>query len=412
MRDALQAAGHAIRPRGSEAFMASCPLHTDHCPSLSVGWRENTRAGTGGAVLLHCFSCQAPAAAIAAALGLRLADLFDNPSPATGQRWPRVTQPRARRTPGPGPLPARITAGREDTNHHWRRARVYTYLTPTGTPVQQVVREECACTGRPHKQFRQRYRDGGQWVYRKPYGFTPVLYRPAAIAAAATRGAWIWVTEGEKDADTLTALGRLATTNAQGAANFPAELVDDFAGLKVAIVADRDLAGYQRAINLYARLRSITAQVVVLLPALDVDKADVTDHVNAGLWNRAELFGGLSVITPAELHTLAAAAKARVAAERFDVALQEARAHQDRRGLVPGSARNAARWLAEAAEQLRTVQHTHQDLHHDIGEQPSPRQRAEAAAIDALLEQLTTDYRNNTRRPAIHAGHDRLKESA
>ncbi len=182
--------------------------------------------------------------------------------------------------------------------------------------------------------------------------------------------------------------------------------------LSVAIVADRDLAGYQRAINLYARLRSITAQVVVLLPALDVDKADVTDHVNAGLWNRAELFGGLSVITPAELHTLAAAAKARVAAERFDVALQEARAHQDRRGLVPGSARNAARWLAEAAEQLRTVQHTHQDLHHDIGEQPSPRQRAEAAAIDALLEQLTTDYRNNTRRPAIHAGHDRLKESA
>lgn len=413
VRDALQAAGHAIRPRGSEAFMASCPLHTDRSPSLSVGWRENTRAGRGGAVLLHCFSCQAPAADIAAALGLRLVDLFDNPSPTPSQTTTRIPRLKpARRGSVLGPLPARITAARQHTNHHWRRARVYTYLTPTGSPVQQVIREECACTGQPHKQFRQRYRDGRQWVYRKPDGFTPVLYRPNAIAAATTHGAWIWVTEGEKDADTLTALGRLATTNAQGAANFPGELVDDFAGLKVAIVADRDLAGYQRAINLYERLRNTTTDIVVLLPALDVDKADVTDHVKAGLWNRAEPFGGLAVITPDELHTLAAAAEARVAANRFDVALQEARAHHDRRGLVPGSARNAARWLAEAAEHLRTVQRIGQDLHDGISEQPSPRQRAAAAATDALLEQLTTDYRNNTRRPAIHAGRDRLKESA
>ena len=36
VRDALQAAGHTIRPRGGEAFMASCPLHADHSPSLSV----------------------------------------------------------------------------------------------------------------------------------------------------------------------------------------------------------------------------------------------------------------------------------------------------------------------------------------------------------------------------------------
>jgi hypothetical protein len=61
----------------------------------------------------------------------------------------------------------------------------------------------------------------------------------------------VWITEGEKDADTLTGVGRLATTNAQGAANFPAELLAQFNGLKAAIVADRDLAGYQRAITLY-----------------------------------------------------------------------------------------------------------------------------------------------------------------
>jgi hypothetical protein len=111
VRDALQAAGHAIRPRGGEAFMASCPLHTDHSPSLSGGWREDTRAGRGGAVLLHCFSCQAPVAEIAGALGLRLSDLFDNPTPTTGQSWTRATRAKApRRAGGLGPLPARITA--------------------------------------------------------------------------------------------------------------------------------------------------------------------------------------------------------------------------------------------------------------------------------------------------------------
>jgi hypothetical protein len=336
--------------------MANCPLHPDHSPSLSVGWRENTRTGRGGAVLLHCFSCGAPAADIAGALGLRLADLFDNPAPATGQAWPVHRSPRAvppktaRRATTLGPLPARITAARQHAQHQWRPARVYTYLTTVGTPVQQVIREECTCTGQPHKQFRQRYRDGRQWVYRKPHGFTPVLYRPNAIDTAAKTAEWIWVTEGEKDADTLTTLGRLATTNAQGAANFPAELVGAFAGLNVAIVADRDLAGYQRAINLHERLHACAAQVLVLIPALDTDKADVTDHVNAGLWNRGDTFGGLTAITPAELQALGASAKAHWAADRFDIALREARAHQDRRGMVPGSARNAARWLAEADE--------------------------------------------------------------
>lgn len=410
VRDALQAAGHAIRPRGGEAFMASCPLHTDHSPSLSVGWRDKTRGGRGGAVLLHCFSCQAPAAEIAGALGLRLADLFDNPAPTSGHGWTRPAPPKpVRRASGLGPLPARITAPRERAEHQWRRVRVYTYLSTSGEPVQQVIREECVCTGHPHKQFRQRYRDAGQWVYRKPHGFTPVLYRPNAIRTAATTGAWVWVTEGEKDADTLSALGRLATTNAQGAANFPAELVDAFTGLNVAIVADRDLAGYQRALNLHERLHTSAAQVALLMPALEADKADVTDHVNAGLWDRSDPFGGFTMITAAELRAQAAAAKARWAADRFDTALRESRVHHDRRGLVPGSARNAARWRAEAAAQLRAVQHIHDELQCHRHQHQSRLADTAADTVESIRDRLTADYRqqNIRRAPAT-----RFKESA
>jgi hypothetical protein len=410
IHDALQAAGHSIRPRGSDAFMASCPLHTDHSPSLSVTWRESTPAGRGGAVLLHCFSCQGAAGDIAAALGMRLADLFDNPVPpavpaASAQQRRRPAPGKFTRRAGTrGPLPARITIIRDRAEHVWRRVWVYTYTTIGGTPVQQVIREECNCNGQPHKRFQQRYRHGRQWVYRKPEGFTPVLYRPTAMRTAATTGEWIWITEGEKDADTLTALGRLATTNAQGAASFPDQLVSQFHGLKVAIVADRDLAGYQRAIGLYQQLQQSAAQVAVLLPGLEADKADMTDHAEAGLWRAGEPFGGLVRITVDDLHALAVGAGARWAGDRFDVAVAEARAHRGRHGTVAGSAHAAARWLAEAADQLRTVQRGMQNLQRHATQHPSPIASMAADTVAALCERLENDYRHPIRRARTAAG--------
>lgn len=95
VRDALQSARCLIRPRGAQALMASCPLHTDHTPSLSVTWRPSTPGGRCGAVLLHCFSCRADAADLAAALGLRVADLFDAPLPAPTPKRCTVPGPHA-----------------------------------------------------------------------------------------------------------------------------------------------------------------------------------------------------------------------------------------------------------------------------------------------------------------------------
>jgi hypothetical protein len=110
---------------------------------------------------LHCFSCQGAAGDIAAALGMRLADLFDNPVPPAGPA--ASAQQRRRPAPGKftrragtrGPLPARITIIRDRAEHVWRRVWVYTYTTIGGTPVQQVIREECNCNGQPHKRFSE-----------------------------------------------------------------------------------------------------------------------------------------------------------------------------------------------------------------------------------------------------------------
>jgi DNA primase len=282
---AIQASGAPMRPRGDHALMTSCPLHEDTNPSLSVTWKPRTPGG--GAVLLHCFSCGAHAATIAAAFGLRMSDLFDEST----QSHATTVRPQPSR---PAPRLA------HDPAHRWQQVRVYTYTTATGRPVQQVIRQECRAHGAPHKRFLQRYRDGGRWVWRKPEGFTPVLYRAPALAAA-DPDQWIWLTEGEKDADTAAALDRVSTTNAQGAQSFPATLLAGLAGRRVAVVIDRDPAGYQRAYTLHDQLQSQAREQVLLLPAPTAAKSDLTDHVDAGLWQPTHLFGGLIAVSPDDL---------------------------------------------------------------------------------------------------------------
>jgi hypothetical protein len=291
VRDAIETTGAVTRSRGEHSLMASCPLHNDANPSLSVTWKPRPHRA-GGAVLLHCFSCGADAAVIAAAIGLRMADLFDEPTPSDNGR---LTRTHPTRRPTPTPTPPRIPP-----DHQWKRVRVYTYTTATGVPVQQVIRQECSCNGATHKRFVQRYRDAHHWVWSKPDTFTPVLYRAPALATAGTHQ-WVWLTEGEKDADTAAHLGKLSTTNAQGANNFPHELADQLAGRNVAIIIDRDRAGYQRALVLRDQLDGHARRLVFLLPATTEPKADLTDHLDAGLWNPAHPFGGLITTNVAQL---------------------------------------------------------------------------------------------------------------
>lgn len=60
------------RLTGPGRYVARCPAHDDKRPSLHVTVKDD------GAILLHCFSHQCGAAAIMAAIGLTLSDLFPN----------------------------------------------------------------------------------------------------------------------------------------------------------------------------------------------------------------------------------------------------------------------------------------------------------------------------------------------
>ncbi|SKH86774.1 hypothetical protein [Mycobacteroides abscessus] len=310
VREAFEA--HSpIRMRREDAFMTTCPLpeHQDRSPSLSVRWRPARPGDAGGAVMLKCFACDASADYIAAAVGLTMADLFDNPlsqkQAASHRRWPMLS-----RAPKPAAPPAKARAMDEDEPHNWQRVRVYTYTTAEGWPVQQVIRQECTCEAKgTHKRFLQRYRDGRRWVWERPANVQPVLYRARELARA-DANEWVWLTEGEKDAETAARLGLVATTNANGSSGFPVSLLAQLAGRHVAIVADRDRAGYARAASLHAQLTAHGAQTVILLAAVDKTKADLTDHVQAGLWDSSARFGGLVVMSGDDITALAQAQSA------------------------------------------------------------------------------------------------------
>lgn len=222
---ALEAHGRVRRQAGY--YMAQCPAHEDRCESLSV-------RGVDGKVLLKCHAnCQT--ADVAAALGMRLADLFDE------------TEPRDR--------PVTVAE--------------YPYTDEHGTLLYTVER-------RVPKTFRMRAADGSY----KLTGVRRVLYRLPEVAVAVADGRTIYLVEGEKDADNLTAAGAVATCNPNGAGKWRDEYSASLIGAHVVVIADADKAGRAHAQQIAASLAGKTLSTTLAEPAYG---KDVTDHLAHGL---------------------------------------------------------------------------------------------------------------------------------
>lgn len=115
-----------------------------------------------------------------------------------------------------------------------------------------------------------------------------LLYRKADLLKGIAEGRHIYLCEGERDADTIANnWGGCATSHYQGAAGMRKDQAEVLAeAQKVFIIADRDVTGYQLAwhhLNLLVRSGVTLDRIVVVLPGIKEDKADITDHVNAGL---------------------------------------------------------------------------------------------------------------------------------
>lgn len=161
-----------------------------------------------------------------------------------------------------------------------RIAKTYDYHDEIGKVLFQVVRCE-------PKTFRQRRPDGSDgWIWDLS-DVRRVLYNLPDVRAVADAGWQVYVTEGEKDADAINALGLCATTNPGGAGKWREEFADLLRGAEVVVIADKDKPGRAHAQQVAASCLSRAKNVKVLeLPGDEVK--DAADWVSAG-GTRAEL---------------------------------------------------------------------------------------------------------------------------
>jgi putative DNA primase/helicase len=152
--------------------------------------------------------------------------------------------------------------------------KTYDYINAEGKLLYQVCRYE-------PKDFRQRRpgENGRGWIWNMQ-GIERVPYRlPETIEAIANQHRVI-ICEGEKDAETLWAIGVPATCNAGGAGKWRDEYDQHFRDADVVIIPDNDQPGRDHARDVAGHLHRVAARVsIVHIP----DEAkDISDWLAAG----------------------------------------------------------------------------------------------------------------------------------
>ena len=127
------------------------------------------------------------------------------------------------------------------------------------------------------------------WVAGKPKDCPPLLYNyHDAIIKARKENLPVFFVEGEKDVETLKALGFLATTSG-GANDWSTELAGEFAGLNVVLIPDNDQAGKSWLIKVGSDLLNFARTVKWIDLSEEAKKiglelkkgADITDFLEA-----------------------------------------------------------------------------------------------------------------------------------
>lgn len=254
-----------VKKTGPTQYMACCPVksahkHGDRAPSLSVG------KGNNGSIVFYCQGgCSQES--VLQALGLSMKDLF-----------PDGDRPRFDRRREPRPRPT----SREDRGSI---AAQYDYTDENGQLLARKTRWETAVDGKRKKTFTWGH-PAGQGFQSGRNGMA-VPYRLPELVKAET----VFLCEGEKDVDNLTAQGLAATCSPDGAgtgSKWRDTYTPYFAGKTVYILQDNDEVGKKFAQYEAEKLSPVAQEVKVLdLTALwpglpeHGDISDVMEHLGA-----------------------------------------------------------------------------------------------------------------------------------
>jgi 5S rRNA maturation endonuclease (ribonuclease M5) len=227
--------------KSGDGWVSLCPVHESdgkqHQASLSVDIGDN-----GSALLLCRAGCPTPD--VLRAIGLTERDLF----PARERKEPKAN--------------ANIVA-------------TYDYIDANGVMVFQVVRYE-------DKRFLQRRPDPqhpGQWLWNLN-GTPRILYNVPALVSA-PREETVFIVEGEKDVDSLTAIGLPATCNSGGAMKWKVVSDDSVLhGKDIVIIVDKDDVGRRHGADVAAKLKGKVASIKIIEVPGD-DNKDVSDWIGS-----------------------------------------------------------------------------------------------------------------------------------
>jgi len=241
----------------TKGWSARCPAHDDRSPSLSIA------VGDDGRVLLRCHAgCTTDA--IVGAMGVTMADLFDDDAKPTAKKKP-VT------------IYTTVEAAVEALERRFgvRHAGLWAWPDATGHVVGYSIRFE---PPGKRKEFRPLRLEGAGWVEGWMTSPRPLL-RIADLAAADR----VTVHEGERKVDTANALGFVATTSASGSQAGHLTDWSPLAGKEVWIFPDHDTSGEKYAsvvAGCLAKLDPPARVRMVRLPGLP-EGGDIVDWVAA-----------------------------------------------------------------------------------------------------------------------------------
>lgn len=238
---------------GKDQALVCCPFHQDENPSLSV----NLTAG-----LFNCFSCGAKG------------NGFDLDMKVTGRDFKAVLDDYEGR------------AGVTSTGGQRVKSKVvatFVYHDAEGKRRYWKKRFEPGFDGKRKKSFAV-YHKGPDGKEIRGRGGDALLYNTHKLATNPP-GEPVFILEGERKAEALTAWGLCATSLDSGGqsgktqATWKDEFNSFFEGREVYILPDNDAAGEIYAATIAGRLLKVAAAVRVLrLPGLP-EKGDVMDWI-------------------------------------------------------------------------------------------------------------------------------------
>ena len=224
-------------------YKAVCPCHNDRQASLGI-------SAKGEKILINCLAgCHYKD--ILAAVGLTEADLFNDGKTKQKKTWRNELTKIIKK-----PIEA-----------------VYDYKDATGTYLYSKIRFEgkeiiCGVIDKKNNTY----------TLKKPEGVKSTLYNLPAALKAIKKGFPVYITEGEKDVNTLKNLEYTAVT-AGGVNDWKKEFANYFTGARVVILPDNDTPGLDLKDRIIKDLRPFAHSIKCVVTS-KAEHGDVTDYLN------------------------------------------------------------------------------------------------------------------------------------